>query len=115
MADHLASGAAGGVSGILTGLILSLSRAIGETAPLVTIGALTYVPFAPDSIWSPFTVLPIQVFAWVPVRRRHSLKTPPQILVLLGLLLVMNGTAIALRVDSSHTREGRRVTVLTHN
>ncbi len=44
--------------GILTGLILSLSRAIGETAPLVTIGALTYVPFAPDSIWSPFTVLP---------------------------------------------------------
>ena len=44
--------------GILTGLILALSRAIGETAPLITIGALTYVPFAPDSIWSPFTVLP---------------------------------------------------------
>ena len=51
--------------GILTGLILALSRAIGETAPLITIGALTYVPFAPDSIWSPFTVLPIQIFNWV--------------------------------------------------
>ena len=45
--------------GTLTGVILSLSRAIGETAPLITIGALTYVPFVPDGIWSPFTVLPI--------------------------------------------------------
>lgn len=51
--------------GILTGMILALSRAIGETAPLITIGALTYVPFAPDGIWSPFTVLPIQVLNWV--------------------------------------------------
>ena len=51
--------------GILTGLILALSRAIGETAPLITIGAVTFVPFAPDSIWSPFTVLPIQIFNWV--------------------------------------------------
>ena len=51
--------------GILTGLILALSRAIGETAPLITIGALTYIPFAPDSVWSPFTVLPIQIFNWV--------------------------------------------------
>ena len=51
--------------GILTGLILALSRAIGETAPLITIGALTYVPFLPDSVWSPFTVLPIQIFNWV--------------------------------------------------
>ena len=51
--------------GILTGLILALSRAIGETAPLITIGALTFVTFAPDSIWSPFTVLPIQIFNWV--------------------------------------------------
>ena len=51
--------------GILTGLILALSRAIGETAPLISIGALTFVAFAPDSIWSPFTVLPIQIFNWV--------------------------------------------------
>ncbi len=51
--------------GILTGLILALSRAIGETAPLITIGAITYVPFLPDGLSSPFTVLPIQIFNWV--------------------------------------------------
>ena len=45
--------------GVLTGLILALSRSIGETAPLITIGALTYIPFAPDSVWSKFTVLPM--------------------------------------------------------
>jgi phosphate transport system permease protein len=84
--------------GILTGLILALSRAIGETAPLVTIGALTYVPFAPDSIWSPFTVLPIQIFAWVSrPQAAFAENAAAGILVLLGLLLVMNGTAIALR------------------
>ncbi|MDQ3169131.1 MAG: phosphate ABC transporter permease PstA, partial [Acidobacteriota bacterium] len=53
------------VPGILTGLILAMSRAIGETAPLITLGALTYVAFTPESIWSPFTVLPIQIFNWV--------------------------------------------------
>ena len=84
--------------GILTGLILALSRAIGETAPLVTIGALTYVPFAPDSIWSPFTVLPIQIFAWVSrPQAAFAENAAAGILVLLALLLVMNGTAIALR------------------
>ncbi len=51
--------------GILTGAILALSRAIGETAPLIAVGALTYIPFVPDSIWSPFTALPIQIFNWV--------------------------------------------------
>ncbi|MCS6862744.1 MAG: phosphate ABC transporter permease PstA, partial [Abditibacteriales bacterium] len=51
--------------GILTGVILALSRAIGETAPLITIGALTYIAFLPDSLMSPFTVLPIQAFNWI--------------------------------------------------
>jgi phosphate transport system permease protein len=84
--------------GILTGLILALSRAIGETAPLVTIGALTYVPFAPDGIWSPFTVLPIQIFAWVSrPQAAFAENAAAAILVLLGLLLAMNGMAIALR------------------
>jgi phosphate transport system permease protein len=84
--------------GVLTGLILALSRAIGETAPLVTIGALTYVPFAPDGIWSPFTVLPIQIFAWVSrPQASFAENAAAGILVLLGLLLLMNGTAIALR------------------
>ncbi|HVH28680.1 MAG TPA: phosphate ABC transporter permease PstA [Vicinamibacterales bacterium] len=84
--------------GILTGLILSLSRAIGETAPLITMGALTYVSFAPDSIWSSFTVLPIQIFNWVsrPQRDFHA-NAAAGILLLMGLLLTMNGLAIWLR------------------
>ncbi|MGH9311001.1 MAG: phosphate ABC transporter permease PstA [Vicinamibacterales bacterium] len=84
--------------GVLTGLILSLSRAIGETAPLITIGALTYVPFAPDSIWSPFTVLPIQIFNWVSrPQAAFAENAAAGIVVLLLLLLAMNATAIALR------------------
>jgi len=84
--------------GVLTGLILALSRAIGETAPLITIGALTYIPFAPDSLWSPFTVLPIQIFNWVS-RPQAAFRdnAAAGILVLLGLLLAMNAIAIVLR------------------
>ncbi len=84
--------------GIMTGLILALSRAIGETAPLIAIGALTYIPFAPDSIWSPFTVLPIQIFNWVS-RPQVAFKenAAAGILVLLTLLLTMNAIAIVLR------------------
>ena len=84
--------------GILTGLILALSRAIGETAPLITMGALTYVSFAPDSIWSAFTVLPIQIFNWVsrPQRDFHA-NAAAGILVLMALLLTMNAVAIWLR------------------
>jgi phosphate transport system permease protein len=84
--------------GILTGLILALSRAIGETAPLITIGALTYVPFAPDSIWSPFTVLPIQIFNWVSRPQvAFRANAAAGILVLLALLLTMNAAAVWLR------------------
>jgi phosphate transport system permease protein len=84
--------------GILTGLILSLSRAIGETAPLITIGALTYVPFAPNSVWSAFTVLPIQIFNWVSrPQADFRANAAAGIIVLLVLLVVMNATAIVLR------------------
>lgn len=84
--------------GILTGLILALSRAIGETAPLITIGALTYVPFIPSDVWSPFTVLPIQVFNWVSrPQAAFAENAAAGIVVLLALLLVMNGAAIVLR------------------
>ena len=84
--------------GIFTGLILALSRAIGETAPLITIGALTYVPFAPDSIWSPFTVLPIQIFNWLSrPQAAFAENASAGILVLLAVLLVMNAVAIVLR------------------
>jgi phosphate transport system permease protein len=84
--------------GILTGLILALSRAIGETAPLITIGALTYVPFLPSDIWSPFTVLPIQIFNWVSrPQAAFAENAAAGIVVLLVLLLAMNAVAIVLR------------------
>jgi phosphate transport system permease protein len=86
------------IPGILTGVILALSRAIGETAPLITIGALTYVPFAPDSIWSPFTVLPIQIFNWVSrPQAGFAANAAAGILVLLVLLVAMNSTAVLIR------------------
>jgi phosphate transport system permease protein len=92
--------------GVLTGLILALSRAIGETAPLITIGALTYVPFTPDTVWSKFTVLPIQIFNWVS-RPQAAFKANAAagILVLLALLLSMN--AIAIIVRDRYQRQGR--------
>jgi phosphate transport system permease protein len=84
--------------GILTGTILALSRAIGETAPLITIGALTFVAFAPDGLWSPFTVLPIQIFNWVSrPQPAFQVNAAAAILVLLVLLLSMNAAAIWLR------------------
>ena len=83
---------------LFTGVILALSRAIGETAPLITIGALTYVPFAPDSIWSPFTALPIQIFDWLSRPQvAFAQNAAAGIIVLLALLLTMNGIAIFLR------------------
>jgi len=84
--------------GILTGLILALSRAIGETAPLITMGALTYVSFLPNSLGSPFTVLPIQIFNWTsrPQQDFHA-NAAAGILVLMALLLTMNAVAIWLR------------------
>jgi phosphate transport system permease protein len=88
--------------GILTGTILALARAIGETAPLITMGALTYVAFLPDmspaGLQSPFTVLPIQIFNWVsrPQKGFH-VNAAAGIVVLLVVLLAMNATAILLR------------------
>ncbi len=84
--------------GVLTGVILSLARAIGETAPLITIGALTYVAFLPDSVSSPFSALPIQIFNWVsrPQPEFH-VNAAAGIIVLLVLMLTMNGGAIWLR------------------
>ena len=88
--------------GLLTGLILSLSRAIGETAPLITIGALTYVPFLPDGLSSAFTVLPIQIFNWANRPQEAFLEiSAAAILVLIALMLLLNGAAIYLRARLS--------------
>ena len=85
--------------GVLTGIILSLARAIGETAPLITIGALTYVAFVPRTPNDPFTALPIQIFNWVsrPQSEFH-VNAAAGIVVLLALMLIMNGAAIYLRM-----------------
>ncbi len=84
--------------GILTGVILAVSRAVGETAPLIVMGALTFVPFAPDGPFSRFTVLPIQIFNWVsrPQEGFH-VNAAAGIIVLLVVLLTMNALAVILR------------------
>jgi len=84
--------------GILTGVILALSRAIGETAPLIMIGALTYVAFTPEGPMDDFTALPIQIFNWAsrPQKEFHQLAAAG-IIVLLVVLLLMNATAIFIR------------------
>jgi phosphate transport system permease protein len=99
------------MGGILTGVIIALSRAIGETAPLITIGALTFIAFLPDSpikgefpfvsfewLMSPFSVMPIQMFNWVS-RPQHQfhLNAAAAGLILMVMTLVMNGIAIYFR------------------
>jgi phosphate transport system permease protein len=84
--------------GILTGVILALSRAIGETAPLIMIGALTYVAFVPEGPMDEFTALPIQIFNWTsrPQAEFHELASAG-IVVLLVVLLMMNALAVYIR------------------
>jgi phosphate transport system permease protein len=86
------------IPGILTGTILAISRAIGETAPLVVVGASTYITFDPDGPFSKFTALPIQIYQWTarPQAEFRNLAAAA-ILVLLALLLTMNVSAILLR------------------
>ncbi len=88
--------------GILTGVILAISRAIGETAPLIMIGALTYVAFVPEGPMDEFTALPIQIFNWTsrPQQEFHELASAG-IVVLLAVLLVMTAVAVLIRYRSS--------------
>ena len=84
--------------GILTGVILALSRAVGETAPLIVIGALAYVPFAPSTPMDEFSVLPIQIFNWIS-RPQHGFieNAAAAIIILLLITFVMNGIAVYFR------------------
>ncbi|NJM09390.1 MAG: phosphate ABC transporter permease PstA [Bdellovibrionaceae bacterium] len=97
--------------GILTGVIISLSRAIGETAPLITIGAMTFIAFLPTPpvqgtfpyasgqwLMDPFTVMPIQMFNWIsrPQSEFHVAAASTG-MILLGMTLAMNGVAIYIR------------------
>ena len=93
--DHVLPYSTGG---ILTGVIIGLSRAIGETAPLITIGALTFIAFLPKSLMDPFTVMPIQMFNWVsrPQEAFHF-NAAAAGLVLMAMTLAMNGLAFYIR------------------
>jgi phosphate transport system permease protein len=86
------------IPSILTGVVLSLSRVVGETAPLLVIGAVVYISRLPDSLTSPFTVLPVQIYNWT-TRPQHAFQenAAAGIIVLLALLLTMNAFAIYLR------------------
>ena len=98
-------------AGILTGMIIGLARAIGETAPIITVGALTFIAFLPSSplssdfpyfsfkwLLDPFTVLPIQMFNWVS-RPQHAfqLNAAAAGIILMLMTLLMNGLAIYIR------------------
>jgi phosphate transport system permease protein len=84
--------------GIMTGVILAISRAIGETAPLIIVGAYSYVAFLPESIQDPFTVLPVQIFNWAgrPQAGFHGIAAAG-IIILLLLLFTMNLIAVLIR------------------
>jgi len=84
--------------GILTGIILSLSRAIGETAPLIVVGAMAYVPFVPQSIFDTFSVLPMQIFNWTTrPQQGFAIAASGAIIVLLLITFIMNGIAVYFR------------------
>ena len=86
-------------TGMSTGVILALSRAIGESAPLVMVGALTYVAFLPSGLLDSFSVLSIQIYNWssFPQKEFHALASSI-IIVLLAMLFVLNVIAIGLRI-----------------
>ncbi len=84
--------------GMLTGAILAISRAIGETAPLLVVGALTYMTFLPRGVDSPFTVLPIQIFNWTSrPQEGFVVAAAAGIIVLLTVMLLLNAIAIYWR------------------
>lgn len=86
------------IPGMATGAILALSRAIGEAAPLLLLGGLTFITFTPTGLQSPFTVMPIQIFNWTSQSREEfEVLASALIVVVLVILLVMNSAAIVLR------------------
>ena len=90
---------------ILTGIILALARAIGETAPLIVIGAFTAVFFIPTSPTDPYTVIPIQVFSWInKVLPEFQQNAAAGMIVLLAVLLSMSSVAVILRHIYSRNR-----------
>lgn len=86
------------MGGIMTGVIIALSRAIGETAPLIVVGALAYVPFVPTTPMDEFSVLPIQIFNWTSrPQEAFLINAAAGIIILITATLLLNGIAIYLR------------------
>ena len=84
--------------GILTGTIIGLAQALGETAPLLMIGMVAFIVDIPNSIQEPATVLPVQIFMWADFAERMFVnKTSSATIILLVFLILMNGIAIFLR------------------
>lgn len=93
------------IPGILTGAILSISRAVGETAPIIVVGALTYITFVPSSLQSEFTALPIQIFNWVSrPQEEFAINAAAGIIVLLATVIILNGIAIVVRNRTSQRK-----------
>lgn len=86
------------IPGILSGVILALARAAGETAPLIMVGAVTFIAFTPEAATDPYTALPVQIFHWV-TRSQDGFRglAAAGIIVLLTLILSLNGLAVILR------------------
>jgi phosphate transport system permease protein len=84
--------------GMLTGAIIGMARALGESAPLLMIGMVAFIADVPRSLSDPATVLPVQVYLWASSPERAFVeRTSGAIIVLLGFLLIMNGSAVYLR------------------
>jgi phosphate transport system permease protein len=84
--------------GMLTGTIIGMAQALGETAPLLMIGMVAFIVDVPGGFTDPSTVLPVQIFLWADSPERAFVeRTSAAIIVLLGFLIVMNATAVFLR------------------
>jgi phosphate transport system permease protein len=97
----------GAIPGIMTGMILALAGAMGETAPMIMIGAATSIFTPPRGLLSSFSAMPLQIFAWsdYPGKGFQHGVTPAAIVVLLFILLIMNGIAVYIRYRFSDKRQ----------
>jgi phosphate transport system permease protein len=87
-----------GVGGIMTGILIGVARIAGETAPLLMIGMVAFIADVPDSLTSPATALPVQIFLWADSPERGFVeRTSAAIIILLAFMLIMNAAAIRLR------------------
>jgi phosphate transport system permease protein len=91
--------------GIATGAILAISRALGEAAPLILLGAVTFIKFNPDSLLSSYTTLPVQIYNLIKEpQAEYQELAAAAIVLLLGILMLMNSLAIAIRLRAQKNR-----------